>query len=173
MPLLANCRISVLTILPWHIRQKRIGITPLQWRHNRRDGVWNHQPHHCLLNRLFRRRSKKTSKLRVTGLSEENSPVTGELPTKRSVTRKMLPFDDVIMTLTTGCKPIRAAGEINHWAVYTRQPCTYINVWGKGMVMCPNAQAIDRLNAGTDISRIMNNEQRYIPQNPLMHCVHH
>ena len=39
----------------------------LQWRHNGRDGVSNHQPHDCLLNRLFRRRSKKTSKLRVTG----------------------------------------------------------------------------------------------------------
>ena len=25
----------------------------LQWRHNERDGVSNHQPHHCLLNRLF------------------------------------------------------------------------------------------------------------------------
>ena len=28
----------------------------LKWRHNRRDGVSNHQPHECLLNRLFRRR---------------------------------------------------------------------------------------------------------------------
>ena len=34
----------------------------------------------CLLNRLFRRRSKKTSKLRVAGLCEGNSPVTGEIP---------------------------------------------------------------------------------------------
>ena len=48
----------------------------LQWRHNGRDGVLNHQPHDCLLNRLFRRRSKKTSKLRVTGLCAGNSPVT-------------------------------------------------------------------------------------------------
>ena len=39
----------------------------LQWRHNGRDGGSNHQSHDCLLNRLFRRRSKKTSKLRVTG----------------------------------------------------------------------------------------------------------
>ena len=37
-----------------------------------------------LLNRLFRRRSKKTSKLRVTGLCEENSPVTGEFPAQRA-----------------------------------------------------------------------------------------
>ena len=48
---------------------------PLQWRHNGRGSVSNHQPHDCLLNRWFRRRSKKTSKLRVTGL-----PGTGEFP---------------------------------------------------------------------------------------------
>ena len=52
----------------------------LQWRHNGRDGVSNHQPHHCLLNRLIRRRSKKTSKLRVTDLCAGNSQVTGEFP---------------------------------------------------------------------------------------------
>ena len=52
----------------------------LQWRHNGHDSVSNHQPHDCLLNRLFRRRSKKTSKLRVTGLCEGNSPGTGEFP---------------------------------------------------------------------------------------------
>ena len=38
----------------------------LQWRHDERDGVSNHQPHDCLLNRLFRRTSKKTLNLRVT-----------------------------------------------------------------------------------------------------------
>ena len=48
----------------------------LQWHHNGRDSVSNHQPHDCLLNRLFRRTSKKTSKLRVTGLCAG----TGEFP---------------------------------------------------------------------------------------------
>ena len=46
-------------------------LTTLQWRHNERHGVSNHQPHDCLLKRLFMsftRRSKKTLKLRVTGL---------------------------------------------------------------------------------------------------------
>ena len=52
----------------------------LLWHHNGRDGVLNHQPHDCLLSRLFRRRSKKTSKLRVTGFCAGNSPVTGEFP---------------------------------------------------------------------------------------------
>ena len=51
----------------------------------------NHHPHGCLLNRLLRRRSKKTSKLCVTGLCEGNSPHN------RPVTRKNFPFDDVIM----------------------------------------------------------------------------
>ena len=69
----------------------------LLWRHNDRDGVSNHQPHDCLLNRLFWRRSKKASKLRVNGLCAANSPVTGESPHKGPVTRKMSPFDDVIM----------------------------------------------------------------------------
>ena len=72
----------------------------LLWRHNGRDGVTNHQPHDCLLNRLFMRRSKETSKLRVTGLCVRNSPVTGEFPAQRAVTRKMFPFDDVIMRPT-------------------------------------------------------------------------
>ena len=53
---------------------------PLRWRHNGRDSVSNHQPHDCLLNRLLRRRSKKTSKLRVTGPCAGNSPGTGEFP---------------------------------------------------------------------------------------------
>ena len=48
----------------------------LQWRNNEHDGVSNHQPHECLL----RRRSQKTSKLRVTGLCAGNSPETGEFP---------------------------------------------------------------------------------------------
>ena len=50
----------------------------LLWRHNGHEGV--SQPHDCLLNRSFRHISKKSSKLRVTGLRAGNSPVTGELP---------------------------------------------------------------------------------------------
>ena len=71
----------------------------LQWRHNERDGVSNHRCLDCLLNRLFRRRSKKTSELRVIGFYEGNPPVTGDSH-KRPVTRNLFPFDDVIMCLT-------------------------------------------------------------------------
>ena len=56
----------------------------LQWRHNGHDSVSNHQPNDCLLNLLFRRRSKKTSKLRVTGLCAGKSPGTGEFPVQKS-----------------------------------------------------------------------------------------
>ena len=56
----------------------------LQWRHNEHDGVPNHQPHDCLFNRLFGRRSNKTSKLGVTGLCVGNWPATGEFPAQRA-----------------------------------------------------------------------------------------
>ena len=75
---------------PWQVGIVR----SLQWRHNEHDSVSNHQPRDCLLNRLFGRRSKKTSKLRVTGLCAGNSP---DSPHKGPVTRKMFPFDNVIM----------------------------------------------------------------------------
>ena len=71
-------------MLQWKISKLINFRWPLQWRHVERDGVSNHQPHDCLLNRLFRRRSKKTSKLRVTGLCEGNSPGTGEFPAQRA-----------------------------------------------------------------------------------------
>ena len=50
--------------------QRQAIIILLHWCHSEPDDVSNHQRLDCLLNRLFRRRSKKTSKLRVTGLCE-------------------------------------------------------------------------------------------------------
>ena len=75
-------------VMPWH-QQAWYWL----WRHNRRDSVSNHQPHDCLFNPLIRRWSKKTSKLCVTGLC------AGKSPHKWPVTRKMFPFDDVIMSM--------------------------------------------------------------------------
>ena len=74
------------------------GRTSLRWRHNELDGVSDHQPHDCLLNRLFGRRLKNTWKLRVTGLCEgiHRGPVNS--PHKWPITRKMFPFDDVIIS---------------------------------------------------------------------------
>ena len=68
---------------PWYFLYYSLAIT-LLWCHNEHDGASNHQPHDGLLNHLFRCRSKKTSKLRFTGLCVGNSPVTGEFPTQRA-----------------------------------------------------------------------------------------
>ena len=57
-----------------------MGFMSLQWGNNGRDSASNHQPHDCLLNCLFRRRSWKTPKLGVTGLCTGNSPGTDEFP---------------------------------------------------------------------------------------------
>ena len=89
---------------PWCLSLVWIIHVTLQWRHNVRDGVSYHQPHDCLLNRLFQCRSKKTSKLRVTGLCAGNSPGPVKSLHKGPVTRKMFPFDDVIMGMR--CMPV-------------------------------------------------------------------
>ena len=86
-----------------HVRPRMTQFTDkFHWRRNDHGGVSNHQPRGCLLNRLFRRRWKKTSKLRVTGLCAGNSPVP--VPHIGPVMRKMFPFDDPIMKL---CRLLR------------------------------------------------------------------
>ena len=71
----------------WHIwvviSHLHVGKT-LQLRHKERNGVSNHLRLVCLLNCWSRRRSNKTSKLRVTGLRAGNSPVTGEFPAQKT-----------------------------------------------------------------------------------------
>ena len=58
-------------------------VIQLEWRHNERNGVSNDRRLVRLLNRLLKRRLKIASKLRVTGLCEGKTPVTGEFPAKR------------------------------------------------------------------------------------------
>ena len=104
----------------------RIQFDSLLWRHNGHNSVSNHQPYDCLLSRLFRRRSKQTSKLRVTGLCAGNSPGPVNFPHKWPVTRKMFPFDDVIMLRFVPKGPIdnKPLSEpmmvLDHWRVYVQ-----------------------------------------------------
>ena len=79
---MASCHSNRITT---EIHNQMLGFLSLtlQWCHNGRDSVSSHQSHECLLKRLFRRRSRKTSKLRVTGLCVGNSSVTGEIPTQK------------------------------------------------------------------------------------------
>ena len=94
-----NALFQTLSMVSWSIGIYiySFHVISLQWRHNDYDSVSNHQLHGCLLKRLFRPRSKKTWKLRVTGLCVGNSPGPVNSPHKGPVTRKMFPFDDVIM----------------------------------------------------------------------------
>ena len=62
------------------LERARHANSTLQWRNNGRNGISNHQPRDCLLSSLYRHRSKKISKQRVTGRYAGNSPVTDEFP---------------------------------------------------------------------------------------------
>ena len=70
----------------------------LRWRHNGRDSVSNHQPHHCLLNRYSdadqRKHQSSASLAFVWGIHRGSV----NSPHKWPVARKMFPFDDVIMS---------------------------------------------------------------------------
>ena len=85
---------------------------PLQWRHKGRDSVSNHQPHDCVLNRLFRRRSEKTSKLRVTG------HLCGELTSPRWIPRTNGQLRGKCFHLMTSCwHRLELVGKV-WWAIY-------------------------------------------------------
>ena len=68
---------------------------PLQWRHNGRDGISNHQPRDCLLNRLFLKKKHQSSASLAFVRGIHRWPVNS--PQKGPVTRIMFPFDDVIV----------------------------------------------------------------------------
>ena len=80
-----RCEALNLCLIAKTFKEAKCGeVTEWQCRPNGRHGVSNHQPLDCLHNRLSRRRSKKTSKLRVTGLCAGNSPMTGVFPAQRA-----------------------------------------------------------------------------------------
>ena len=91
------CVPMILSLSVWDHHQMCYRWIPLQWRHNGCYGISNHQSHKCLLNYLFRCKSKKTSKLRITGLCAGNSPVTSEFPTQRFSNVENVSIDDIIM----------------------------------------------------------------------------
>ena len=69
----------------------------LQWRHNERNDVLNHQHMNCLLSRWFRHQRKCQSSALLAFMKEiHQSPV--DSPHKGSVMRKIIPFHDVIIT---------------------------------------------------------------------------
>ena len=81
----------------WLVSINHVFYTSLPWRHNELDGISNHRRPDCLYNRLFRRRSKKTPKLRVTGLCAGNSPVAETF--RLTITSKDLCNDSGILNI--------------------------------------------------------------------------
>ena len=77
----------------------QLSAVTLQWRHNGRDSVSNHQLDDCLLNRYSyadqRKHQSSASLAFVRG--SHRGPVNS--PHKWPVTRKMFPFYDIIMKI--------------------------------------------------------------------------
>ena len=73
-------------------------VLSLQWRLNKHDGVSNNQRLNYLLNRLFRPRTQKTWKLHPLAFVRGIHRWPANSPHKGPVTRKILPFDDVIIS---------------------------------------------------------------------------
>ena len=74
----------------------------VQWRHIAYDDISNYQPPDCLFNRLFEAQIKESIKAPrrwpfVRGI--RRWPLNS--PNKEPVTRKVFPFDDVIMILNS------------------------------------------------------------------------
>ena len=70
----------------------------LRWRQNGHNGVSNHQPRHCLLNVYSgaNQRTHQSSASLAVVRGIHRGPMNS--PHKWPVTRKMFPFDDVIMS---------------------------------------------------------------------------
>ena len=104
-----------------------LDIYALQRRHNERYDVWNHQHHQCLLNRLFKHASRKHQSSAsldfVRGIHRWPlySPHIGP------VTRKMFPFDDVIIwSLYWPDLMIHTARKVSGSMSYEQRPVAFM-----------------------------------------------
>ena len=79
-------------------------IWALQWRHNGRDGISNHQPHnyYMVYSNVYSGGDQRKHQCSVS-LAFARGPVNS--PHKWPVTRKMFPFDDVIMDCMCSTNP--------------------------------------------------------------------
>ena len=83
----------------WRVTTVWLAQKHIMWRHNGRDAVSNHKPHDCLSNRIYSGPDKKKHQSYASLASMRGIhrwPVNSL--NKWPVTRKMFPFDDVIMT---------------------------------------------------------------------------
>ena len=137
--------------------RKVFQVALLQWLHNERNSVSNHQPHGCLLNLLFRRSSKKTSKPRVMALSEGvnsrwpvNSLVTDEFLCDWWIpgTNGQLRGKHFHLTTSSCC--------ITHWGRVAYICVSKLIIIGSDNGLSPSrCQAIIWTNAGILLIRIL------------------
>ena len=120
-------------IIPWYCSHALSHRYTLQWRHNDHDGVSIHRWHDCWLNRMFRRRSKKTYKLRVTGLCEGNSLVTNEFPGQRASNAENISIwwrHHINLSCATFCQLYRSC--LKTYARFSRWPNYQSAIWSIG-----------------------------------------
>ena len=124
-------------------RQEWITNSTLQWRHNELDGVSNHQPRDCLLystiySRADQRKHQSSASLAfVWGI--HRWPVNS--PHKGSVTRKMFPFDDVIIKnygepLRSQNLVILSSGSCADWFDWCKLACQHLVYWATSTTGC-------------------------------------
>ena len=102
----------------------------LQWRHNGRDSVSNHQPHDCLLNRSDAEQRKHQSSVSLAFVCGEFTGDRWIPPHKWPVTRKMLPVDDVIMTCQVNQDEIEVLSNASCWpSVWGNLPVRGCQLW--------------------------------------------
>ena len=94
------------------------GHCSLQWRHNEHDGVSNHQPHDCLLNRLFKAQIKENIK------APRHWPLCGEFTGHRWIpAQRTSNAENVSMTSSYDARWSGACPEHCHECLDIRQWC--------------------------------------------------
>ena len=104
----------------------------LQWRHNEHNVVFNHQPYDCLLNLYSgtdqRKHQSSASLAFVRGIHRR--PVNS--PHKWPVTRKMVPFDDVIIGHHLTDDTFKCIFMIENFCILIRIPLKFVPKGPKG-----------------------------------------
>ena len=112
----------------WRMTYTWMPKNALRWRRNERDVLSNHQPHDCLLNRLFRPRKHQSSASLAFVRGIHRWPVNS--PHKGPVTRKIFLFDGVIMAQSIITHHQVDAQNVPSIAMYITLYWTYGTIYG-------------------------------------------
>ena len=128
----------------------------LQWRHSDHDGVSNHQPHGCVYSTVYsgadqREHQSSVPLVYVRGI--HRWPVNS--PHKGPVTRKISPYDDVIMArhnpLFTDCVLVQA----EYWLMLAADRFNAVSVMACLQIMHWSQRVIQILHMSYTLSLII------------------